>query len=198
LRKFLLKEITINNNNKQMVNYQDGKIYEIICNKTKRKYIGSTCCKYLSQRLRGHKSKYKQYLNGNKNALYTSFEIIKNNDFEINLIESFPCDSKDELLKRERYWIQNLECVNKHMKIERKEQRKILRLKNLEKESERHKKYYIKNRERLLENSKKTAERRGKKDISEYNKKYKIYRKSWGGDWRFYNNLLLIDVNLFA
>jgi len=103
-----------------MVNYQDGKIYEIFCNKTKRKYIGSSCCKYLSQRLRGHLSKYKEYLNGNKNASYTSFEIIKFNDYQINLIESFPCNCKDELLKRERYWIQKLECVNKHMKIERK------------------------------------------------------------------------------
>ena len=43
----------------------------------------------------------------------TSFDIFKNDDYEILLVESFPCDYKDELLARERYWTNKIPCINK-------------------------------------------------------------------------------------
>ena len=59
-----------------MVNYQLGKIYKIVDNTNGNIYIGSTCEKYLSNRLSGHQSKYKLYLKGLTNNI-KSFEILK-------------------------------------------------------------------------------------------------------------------------
>jgi len=51
-----------------------------------------------------------------------SFDIIKNNDYKIILLENYPCETKEELLAREQYYIDNLVCVNKnntyHNKLE--------------------------------------------------------------------------------
>lgn len=95
-----------------MVNYQDGKIYKIIDNTNNNVYVGSTC-KNLSSRLADHRTSYKRYLKGAIRYI-TSFDVIKNNDYDIVLIEKCPCDDKDELHKRERFYIENTpNCVNK-------------------------------------------------------------------------------------
>ena len=95
-----------------MPDYQLGKIYKIVDNTNNNVYIGSTC-KTLKQRLSGHVSDYKRYLKG-KYCYVTSFDIFKNDDYEILLVESFPCDYKDELLARERYWTNKIDCINKN------------------------------------------------------------------------------------
>jgi hypothetical protein len=77
-------------------------------------YIGSTSKKYLSQRLTAHVSSYKRYLLG-KTRWISSFEIMKNNNYSILLLESYPCNDKDELTSRERYFIESMECVNKYI-----------------------------------------------------------------------------------
>ena len=41
--------------------YQQGKIYKLISSETDKIYIGSTCKKYLSQRLQDHKTDYKKW-----------------------------------------------------------------------------------------------------------------------------------------
>ncbi len=64
------------------MNIKYGNIYKIYCNI----YIGSTT-QNLKSRLSQHKYFYKQYLNG-KNIYYSSFEILKYNDYEIQLIEN--------------------------------------------------------------------------------------------------------------
>ena len=46
-----------------MVNYQQGKIYKIVCNMTGMVYVGSTCEQRLSQRLARHVLNYKKFLN---------------------------------------------------------------------------------------------------------------------------------------
>ena len=43
----------------------------------------------------------------------TSFKILENNNYYIELIELFECTCKDELCARESYYIKSLECVNK-------------------------------------------------------------------------------------
>jgi hypothetical protein len=88
-----------------------GKIYKIIDNTTGNVYIGSTIQK-LNIRLSKHKSDYKQYLNG-KDHYTTSFDIIKNNNYRIELIKYVVYKDKIELFQRERYYIENNECVNK-------------------------------------------------------------------------------------
>lgn len=96
-----------------MVNYQLGKIYKLI-SPSGLIYVGSTC-EFLSKRLSGHKSSYKRYTEKNlvKHKI-TSF-ILLDEDFEnidIVLIEKYPCNSKEELHARERYYIDLIDCVN--------------------------------------------------------------------------------------
>lgn len=90
-----------------MPDYKNGRIYKIVCNITGMKYIGSTC-QPLYKRLAGHVSAYKA---GNNQGL-TSINIISNGNYKIVLIENYPCNSKEELIRRERYHIEALECVN--------------------------------------------------------------------------------------
>jgi hypothetical protein len=95
-----------------MPDYSNGKIYKIVCNITGDIYIGSTCEPILARRLSQHVSTYKRYLNG-KYHYVTSFKIIEQNNYDIVLIELFPCDSKDQLHARESHYTQNMQCVNK-------------------------------------------------------------------------------------
>jgi hypothetical protein len=87
-----------------------GKIYKIVDNTNGNIYIGSTTEK-LNQRLSKHKCDYKSYLNG-KDRNCTSFEIIKNNNYRIELIKYIIYKDRIELLQRERYYIENNECIN--------------------------------------------------------------------------------------
>ena len=79
-----------------MVNYELGKIYKIVCNETELTYVGSTALKYLSTRLEGHKRSYKSHLDG-KYPYVTSFKVIESGNFDIILIEHYPCKDKYEL-----------------------------------------------------------------------------------------------------
>ena len=125
-----------------MVNYQNGKIYKIVSAQTDKVYIGSTTKNRLCQRMTEHRAGYKRYLNEKFNYL-TSYEIIKYDDAEIILIESFPCETKDELHKRERYWIENTNnCVNKQVPTRTKKELKDNKI-------EYDKNYREKNREQI-------------------------------------------------
>ena len=113
-----------------MVNYKNGKIYKIVDNTNGNIYIGSTCEPRLCRRIWGHNGKYNQYKLG-KYGYVKSFEIIKNNDYNIILVENYSCDTKDELLSRERYYIDKFECINKNIPLRKKNE------------------WYIENKERL-------------------------------------------------
>jgi hypothetical protein len=95
-----------------MIDYQQGKIYKIECNVTGKVYIGSTCEPILARRLAGHITSYKRYLNG-KSHYVSSFDVLQNGNYDIVLIESYPCNSKDELHARERNHTNNIDCINK-------------------------------------------------------------------------------------
>lgn len=98
---------------KAPTDYSKGKIYKIVSDQTDKIYIGSTTKQYLSQRLSNHQRTYKCFQNG-KYHYVTSFEIVKYDDAQIILIELFPCGTKDELLSRERFHLeQNKNCINK-------------------------------------------------------------------------------------
>jgi hypothetical protein len=89
--------------------YQKGKIYRMTCGDLT--YIGSTC-QPLCERKARHHSQYKQWIEGKKHYI-TSFDLFKIGNPEITLIEDFPCDRKEQLLQRERHYIETLTCVNK-------------------------------------------------------------------------------------
>jgi len=103
-----------------MPNYQLGKIYKISSSKTDKIYIGSTCQVYLSYRLSGHKTEYKNWKSGESKKYVSSFETLQFDDAEIELLESYPCSNKDELHAREKYHIMlNKEmAVNKHIPMQ--------------------------------------------------------------------------------
>jgi hypothetical protein len=91
-----------------MTNYQLGKIYKIVCNTTGLTYYGSTCEPTLARRLAGHRSKYEK-------KLCSSHQVLESNNYDIVLVENFPSDNKMELHKRERYYIENNDCINKSL-----------------------------------------------------------------------------------
>lgn len=124
-----------------MVNYQLGKIYKIVDLTSDMVYVGSTCEKTLAKRLAQHVGTYKCYLKGIGNFV-TSYKIIENGNYDIVLIEAYPCDSKDELHKRERHYIDTIECVNKSKPIAFDGEKEIS-------QKEYNKKYYETNKQSL-------------------------------------------------
>ena len=121
-----------------MPDYSKSKIYKIICSETQKIYIGSTI-QPLSKRLYGHKHK--------KNKC-------KSNTFiepKIYLVETVCCDSKEELHARERYHIENIDCVNKC--IPGRTHKEYCE-KNKEKRKELYKKYREENKDIISKKSK--------------------------------------------
>lgn len=96
--------------------YSRGKIYKIECNITGNVYIGSTIEPTLARRLSGHTKQYNLYKQGNITKYITSIKILEGGDYNIYLIENYPCLSKDELHAREGHYIKEFKaggnCVN--------------------------------------------------------------------------------------
>jgi len=157
------------------MDYKNGRIYKITSNSTDKIYIGSTC-QPLSKRMTTHRNDYKKFING-KCGKITSFELIKLGDAIITLIEDFPCERKEQLHARERYYIElNKDiCVNKirptitqeerkdyknkwyeSNKEEIAEQHKIFRQENKDLMAERNKVYYQNNKEKIAKYKKQT------------------------------------------
>ena len=139
------------------MDYQNGKIYKLVSDKTDDIYIGSTCSK-LSDRLCKHKTPNNKT---SAKALFTDDAKV-----EIILIESCPCKSKDELRARERYYQTTMKCINKNktscVKIDfsegKKEWMKEYRKENKEHIKEQNKKYEEDNKEKIKERRKKYKE----------------------------------------
>jgi len=151
-----------------MVNYQNGKIYKIVCNKTGLCYVGSTTKDFLSQRLTAHRGDYKQYKQGKKKYI-TSVQVLENDDYEIVLLESYPCNSSDELHARERYYIENIACVNKN--IPNRSHNEYV-IDNYDKIKKYHKQYVIDNYEKV-KNIKDKWSKINKEKVRERFKKYR-------------------------
>ena len=93
------------------IDYSKGKIYKIVCNKTGLCYIGSTC-RTLDKRLKEHKYEYERYINKKTNSFASSIYVLFNNDYRIELVLDFPCLNKTELIQKEYYYMNTVECVN--------------------------------------------------------------------------------------
>jgi len=92
---------------KRMVNYQEGRIYKLTVDGSNLVYYGSTT-QPLWRRMQLHRSQYQC----NKTQC-TSKELFEVGTPIITLVEKFPCNSKEELHSRERFYIENNPCVNK-------------------------------------------------------------------------------------
>jgi hypothetical protein len=164
-----------------MTDYSKSKIYKIVCNITGLIYIGSTS-QTLTRRIQDHKKNYKRYLN-EKYDFTSSFKIIENNNYDIILVEDFPCEKKYQLHARERYWIENTECVNMFIptrthkewyqdnKEKNKENKKLYQKNYDDNNKEKHKQYREDNKEKIKENNKAYV-LKNKEKIKEYQKEY--------------------------
>jgi len=106
--------------------YENGKIYRISCLDTGKYYIGSTI-RTIEERLYKHKHSYKYYLNG-KYHYVSSFDVLENNNYVIELVEEYSCNNKRELNQRESIYIKKCIddelCVNKRRAFITDEERK--------------------------------------------------------------------------
>lgn len=127
------KEKTVEN--RRMPNYQNGKIYKITSGDLV--YIGSTCEPTVARRLATHLKDYKRWKEGKRKGV-TSFQLIETGQYEITLIELFPCGSRDELSARERFHIETNVCVNKCIPGRDQHERWITNYNNVK---EKHKAY---------------------------------------------------------
>lgn len=162
-----------------MNKYQNGKIYIITGSECDKVYLGSTITT-LKQRLTKH-----------KNRPSSNKEILKNKEFNICLLETYPCNSKKELLWRERYWYDELKSilVNVLRPIVTKEERL--------KDRKEYRKEWKKNHKEFLSDYIKEYNKNNKERKKKQGEKYTLYKNSWGGDYRYNNNLLKINKDVF-
>lgn len=146
-----------------------GRVYMIVGSEHEQVYIGSTTTS-LSQRLSSHKYTKRcscKYLFNDK-------------EVGIYLIEEGEFEDRMALRWRERYWWKIYDTINVYRplitKIERQKQKQKT-IRNYEKEKKQCSIY--------RENNK------------QYIKDRKTYQQSWGGDRRYTNNLLNIDLDIF-
>jgi hypothetical protein len=133
-----------------MAKYLKGKIYKIINDETDKIYIGSTYGS-LWKRFSRHKNEYSLWVEDRTRQFKSSFELLPFGSARIELIEDFPCNSKEELLTREQFYMNEnkLKCVNKLNAILTHDERKVYRLKWYHEHSDRSKKYREDNAEHI-------------------------------------------------
>jgi hypothetical protein len=136
------------------MDYANGRIYKITGEGMT--YYGSTT-QALSKRMYCHKQ-----------LTCSSKIIMETGEAIIVLVELFPCKSKEELFSRERWFIENNECVNKlipnRTQTEKKEKIKQWRINN-----KNHTNQY------LIDNADKIKEYRKQYNIDNKEKKKKYY-----------------------
>jgi group I intron endonuclease len=137
-----------------------GKIYRIVCNITGEVYIGSTDRLDLDRRLAEHVS--------HSDREVISKQIIERGNYHIELIEEVICKTKEDLLWRERYWMEKTDCINVRRPIITKEEHKEL-ISNWEKN----------NRTSRLEKQ----------------RKHRAYIRSWSFNKYLGTGLCLLDIN---
>lgn len=176
-----------------MPDYNKTKIYKLFSpSNVELTYYGHTT-KTIQQRLLGHLRQYRFWMNNpEKVRKILTFSIFENcDDYVIELIEDYPCNTRTEALMREAYYIQSNKCLNVAIpykdpairKEERKEYDKAYHIKNADKiqqykddnrdrrnESARQK--YADNKEMILEKQKERYEE-NKEIILEKQKKYR-------------------------
>ena len=134
-----------------MPDYQNGKIYKIISHNSDQDiYVGSTT-QMLCKRLTGHVTNFK------KNGPVSSKNVLRHGNYQILLIENYPCNTKEELTAREAYYVRQFNCVNKNVPGRTREEwyednkDKIAKYyeDNKDKIAERQKKYYEDNKDKI-------------------------------------------------
>ena len=122
-----------------MPDYSKGKIYKITSSGG-LPYIGSTIQK-LSQRMAEHKRDKTDIIKKCSSTLHTNQD-----DCVITLIEDYPCENKEQLLSRERYWYELIPNCNKQNPLltlaEKEFKKKSYQSKRIGKRKDYFKEYY--------------------------------------------------------
>ena len=147
-----------------MPDYKKGMIYKIVNNENNKVYYGSTT-QGLHKRIYDHRQKHNKCMSKNLG--------VDLKDCQIILVEKFPCECKYELEKRERYFIENNECVNKV--IPTRTQKEWCK-NNKAKIAENHKKWSKKNKDKLQEYNKQYREK-NKEKAQKYKKQWREINK---------------------
>ena len=141
--------------------YHNGKIYKITDTAYTVCYIGSTV-QPLCNRMAEHRKDYKRFKTGATTVVCASFKILDEYGIEnckIELIEAYPCENKEELRKREGYWIKTEDCVNKNVA------------------GRTHKEYHEEHRTRLLELHRVYMKQYNNENTSKIQTRNSIYKK---------------------
>ncbi len=153
-----------------MPDYQKGKIYRMVNDELGLTYYGST-----TQKLTARKASHKM-----QRCQATSNQLFQKGNVEIILVENFPCNTKEELLMRERYYIENNDCVNKQRPIitveEKNEYSKEYYQQNKEIELNKKAKYRDENKEKIKKIKAKYYQE-NKEKLTNYNLKYNLENK---------------------
>ena len=161
---------------KKTKNYQNGKIYCIRNYKNDEIYVGSTC-QSLSQRMSQHRADMKTK-RCQRTKIYETMADIGFEHFYIELLEDYPCENKNQLLRREGEYIRDLKAslnsliagrTQKEYNQENKERiakrdrqyyllncesikatKKLYNANNTEQIKQNKREYYVKNQEEIL------------------------------------------------
>ena len=155
-----------------MNKYQTSKIYKIYSDLGDKIYIGCTTKQYLSQRMARHKYDYAYFKKCRKDnfAFVTSYLLFDEygpDNCKIELLEAFPCNSIDEIRKREAHYIRTIPNINNFHnwtpeRIEENKQKKKAQQRNA----------YVKNKKQISERNIQTKDQR-----KEYQQKYREAHK---------------------
>ena len=141
-------------------------------------YIGSTIQK-LNERINEHKSRYKRWLN-KKTHYCSSYEIIKNKDYNVIMIEEVKNETKEECREREQFWInfygiKNLINNNNANGLDNERSKEKLK-EYYDINKEKIKEYYEINKEKISQ-QKKEYHKINKEKISQQKKEYYLKKK---------------------
>lgn len=158
--------------------YENGKIYKLNCEDGKY-YFGSTI-RSLQTRLASHKHACKKT---ETNNAYTHIKTIGWDNVGIELVESFPCENKQQLLERETWYIcehkADSMCLNSRNPVtDQTKQAHAAKCKNyyqLHREEilQRRSEYQITNRAQRSEYNREYANKKSE-SLKEYYKQYAI------------------------
>jgi hypothetical protein len=182
--------------------YHNGRIYKIVCGDLT--YIGSTC-QPLSKRLAQHRVNYKGWKN-EKARNVSSFRLFEIGEPTIVLIETIKCENKEELFRRERHYIEIIECVNKAIPtrttkeyyVQNANKIKEYQTANADKIKEYQKQYREQNSDNIKENQKQHREQNSdkfKENQKQYNEKNSDKIKEYQKQYREQNKIKKSYVN---
>jgi group I intron endonuclease len=131
----------------------NGKIYKLINTENNQIYVGSSNYQHLSSRMNIHRQMCKDTSGRRNSKLYIHMREIGIEKFKIELIEKYICETKQQLVEREQYWIEQLKPqLNMFRAICNPNYEKECRDKK--ERCERSKKFYEEHKKNILEKQK--------------------------------------------